>query len=124
MNVSSIKASSKSLRISTGEPRGKPSVESPFCWQSRNVLRRIRTRLEDSASALAIYVALTEISSEEIGASSFQVTQRTIAEHAGVSKRTVQTWLPELQRIGVIAIEKRGDHGDDRYTLLSAKTEP
>jgi hypothetical protein len=55
------------------EPRGKPSAEPPFCWQNRNVLRRIQTRLEDSASALAIYVALTEISSEERGASTFQV---------------------------------------------------
>ena len=106
------------------EPRANPSKEAPYCWQNRNLLRRIRTRLENSASALLVYVALSEIASEEKGASTFQATQRTIADRAGVSRRTVQTFLPELARIGVIRIEKRDDHGDDRYTLLTAIVEP
>ena len=61
--------------------------DSPFCWQAKEALRRIRDWFDESnnvASALAVYLALSEAESNKGAAGPFVATQSDIAKRAGV----------------------------------------
>jgi hypothetical protein len=98
--------------------RQNPRDEKPFLWQSRVVLQKIRTKLEEPATALCVYVALTELASQDC-AQTFQATHAAIAQHAGVSERTVFARLADLESIGVVNITRPRVRGAATYRLLS-----
>ena len=81
------------------------SPEPPFCWQSKEALRRIRDRFESGAnlaSVIAAYVALTEIASDE-QSGSFTKAGGYIAYRAGMARSTLEVVLPALRELGLIA---------------------
>lgn len=90
-------------------PRERNTKDSPFCWQHKIVLRRIRERFRDSnktAHAIAIYAGLTEIASDQ-QKQRFQVSVAAIAEKAGTSYKTTLGFLRELDLLGVVRIERQ-----------------
>ena len=98
----------------------------PFCWQEKQVLRFIRDCFDDTnsvASALAIYLSLTERASDE-QAETFDCRVREIAARAGVGYRTAMNVLPRLEALGIIAIRRNRiantkERAPSTYTLLS-----
>jgi hypothetical protein len=96
---------------------------APFCWQPKEAFRLIEETLEHPASAALVYVALTRIACNE-GAKKFSKPTGYIAKLAYLSRRTICTQLPELERIGLVNIERRplpGTKARDahRYTLVN-----
>ncbi len=85
----------------------RTTKDGPFCWQSKEALRRIRDWFDESnnvASALATYLALSEIESNTGTAGAFIATQSDIAKRAGVGQRTVRTILAGLQACQLLRI--------------------
>lgn len=110
--------------------RGTPKQEQPYSWVSKRATRRIRESgtVTSVNIALATYHALAEIASDE-GSPTFQASKPYIARKAGLatSYRSVATALYELQKIGLIAIERRKllnqkAHDVNRYTLCTVCT--
>jgi DNA-binding Lrp family transcriptional regulator len=90
-----------------------------FLWCDKAIMRRIRERLEDSASALCVYVALCEIASDE-AKEEFTATQAHIAAKAGLGVRTVAKRLQDLDGLGVITMCTPELKAPSRFTLLSS----
>lgn len=95
-----------------GKPRG-----TPFCWQGKNALRLICQQCDEVSSALATYLALTWISSDS-NSDTFTAAHGYIASRAGLSVRTVQARLADLQRIGLITVESPAMKAPCVYRLL------
>ncbi|MHC1763590.1 MAG: hypothetical protein AB9869_04680 [Verrucomicrobiia bacterium] len=99
-------------------PTPKPIA---WCWQDKASLRRIRDafdRTNDVCSALAVYLALTEISSDS-NAPEFQTTHAWIARMAGVSVSTVQRRIKVLVDIGLLEVKTPDLRAPSTYKLLS-----
>jgi hypothetical protein len=94
-----------------------------FCWQPKEAFWLIEENLSRPGPAALVYLALTRIASNEGGAS-FSKPIAYIAKLAWVGRRTVERQLPELERIGLVHLERRqipGTKANDvhRYTLAS-----
>jgi hypothetical protein len=87
--------------VTTRAPR-----DSPFCWQAKEALRRIRGWFDESnvASALAVYLALSEAESNAGAAGPFVATQSDIAKRAGVGQRTARTIFVGLQACQLLKV--------------------
>ncbi len=102
----------------------RDTKDGPFCWQSKAALRRIRDSFGDDESALcrtrSVYLALCEIASDK-GAAQFIVPKGLLAFRAGLAPRTVQRVFPDLEKAGVLTIERNatGLKASSRYTLLA-----
>ena len=87
----------------------RDTKDGPFCWQSKAALWRIRDSLGDDLSAAcrtrSVYLALCEIASDN-GAAQFIVPKGLLAFRAGLSPRTVQRVFPDLERAGVLTVER------------------
>lgn len=100
-----------------------PRQEAPFCWQAKAALRRIRAAFDRSgtvSSALLTYGALTEFSSDFVS-ETFSVTHADIVAKCGLSLRTVQQRLVELQEIGLIEITTPDYRAPSTFRLLSIR---
>ncbi|PYJ44066.1 MAG: hypothetical protein DME86_01220, partial [Verrucomicrobia bacterium] len=73
----------------------RTTKDGPFCWQSKEALRRIRDWFD---------LALSEIESNTGTAGAFIATQSDIAKRAGVGQRTVRTILTGLQACQLLRI--------------------
>jgi len=99
--------------------------DGPFCWQTKQVLRFIRDCFDTSnsvASALAVYLSLTERASDE-QSEQFDCMIRDIAGRAGVSYKTAANVLRRFGVLGLIAIQPNKIKGTQEnapstYTLL------
>lgn len=91
----------------------------PFCWQDKPTLRKIRELAPSPGSALAVYLALTEIASDK-ESDTFQTTHHYIGKVSGFSWRTVLERLKDLQRIGVIEVQTPRMKAPSTYRLLRA----
>jgi hypothetical protein len=104
----------------------RSTKDAPFCWQSKEALRCIRDWFDESnnvASALATYLALSEIESNTGSAGAFTVTQSEIAKRAGVGQRTVRTILLGLKACHLLKVSSNfydGGHfrAPSTYELL------
>jgi hypothetical protein len=104
--------------------------EPPYCWQSKDALRRIREYMQGRdqwqkvSSRLCLYLALCEMASNR-GNESFRVSQKALADLCGLSDRTQREILLDLQGAGVITASapKDGGQGQKTYTLLSFDSE-
>jgi hypothetical protein len=103
------------------KPRAK-SKRQPFCWQEKHVLRTIRDVFENepgpTSSAIAIYTALTELASD-YKSITFDTSQATIAQRAGLSVRTVRTVLSVFKKLGFVAIKRNQVDGLERQSSYS-----
>lgn len=75
--------------------------QEPFAWCSKIMLRRIREKAEEPASAVSCYLALCEIASDLNDASEFTATHQHIASKASLSRRTVVSRLHGLTPLSV-----------------------
>jgi hypothetical protein len=111
---------SKGGTMAEGNEHVRAISDSPFCWQSKVALRRIREAFDAEksvASALGVYFALTEIASD-MQAESFQTTHAYIAQKSGLSPRTVQDRLAGLAEIGLVEIKTPALKAPSTYRLL------
>lgn len=72
----------------------------------------------EAATALAVYVALTVMASENC-AETFTATREAIAEYSRLSIRTVASRLIDLETIGLITIRTPRVRGASTFRLLS-----
>jgi len=100
------------------EPRGKPNGSDPWCWQTKGAFRRIREMCMQYGTGIPVYVALTEVDSDHGGSGVVEITHKALAGLAGFSVRTVQERLKDLERIGVIKIERHDPKGACTYILI------
>jgi len=96
---------------------------APFVWLSKESLRRIEEGVEDSASAILVYLALCRIACNENSAA-FSKPIAYISQLASVSRRTVERRLEDLERLKLVLVDRRkieGTKANDlsRYTLTS-----
>lgn len=99
--------------------------DSPFCWQHKVALRKIRESFDAEkavASAIGVYNALTEIASDE-QMEIFTTTHAWIAQKSGLSPRTVHNRLTGLAEIGLVEISTPIMKAPSTYRLL-AVTQP
>jgi hypothetical protein len=97
--------------------------QAPFCWQHKAALRLIRESFDaDKAvsSALAVYLALTEIASDQ-ESETFTTTHAWIALMSGLSPRTVQDRLNRLSEIGLLEVSTPALKSPSKYKLLPAQ---
>lgn len=106
--------------------------DGPWAWQEKNMLRLIRDRFAEvngAAAALVVYLALTELASDE-QAETFIATKAKIASRAGLSYRKTADTLKALEAIGVVYIEAQKAakahnaqiKAPNRYTLTTIGT--
>lgn len=86
--------------------------QAPFCWQHTAALARLRAhysgeRLERRATALAIYMALTELASQQRTPNRAEAFIGAIADLAGVSETTVRRYLRDFSALGMVAVTRR-----------------
>jgi hypothetical protein len=100
--------------------------DKPFVWQSKAGMKTIADVFDnDIASARSVYVALTEIASDE-GSETFTRPIRQIADRAGVAYRTAATILNRLESLKVIAVERgvvegTKERAPSTFTMLGNK---
>lgn len=80
-------------------------------------MRRIREQCEDPASAIGVYVALTVVASDA-ESEEFTTTHQWLAALSGFSPRTIRNRLPDLARLGVVAINTPPLRAPSTYRLL------
>ena len=101
-------------------------LEPPFCWQSKEALRRIREHLDGDSLlpfALGAYVALTENASDK-RAEEFTTLQSHLCRLAGgFSTKTLQRVLPILREIGVIDYTTPRLRGPITFRLVPVATD-
>lgn len=99
-----------------------------WCWQEKAALDVLRAyydgeRLKQRSTALAIYLILTEIASNQRTPEQAEATHRAIWEMTGTSASTVKRYLGEFETLGLVAVERRKIAGDislpNVYALLS-----
>lgn len=88
----------------------------PFCYQTHEALDAIRdsNRFRGSmlATALAVYLVLTEAANRIGGADAregFIATRPQIAELAGISVDTLDRYVADLVKVGLVEVERRRD---------------
>lgn len=97
--------------------------DGPFGWFSKAALNFIQEATGEgegvTQNARSVYLALCELASDN-GTERFTASKALIAFRAGMSVRTVQRVLPDLQRAGVVSIEHNalGRGTVSAYTLL------
>ena len=103
----------------------RSTKDGPFCWQNKNILRSIRDYFDATnnvSSALAVYVALTEIASDN-QSEVFDRRIGDIATRAGVSYKTASKVLHRLESLSIIAITRHkvcgmNENAPSTYRLL------
>ena len=91
-----------------------------FCWQDKRALDTIRARLDGQtlqSAALMVYVALTEIASDE-QSQVFTASQRWIALKSCTSAATVKRVLPHLEASGMVHIRGFALKAPCEFSLL------
>ena len=113
----------KNLRVQDAKghaPALREIKAAPFCWQHKAALRLIRDSFDAEktvASAIGVYVALTEIASDAIS-ESFTTTHGWIAQKSGLSPRTVEARLPGLVQVCLVRISTPALKCPSTYQLL------
>jgi len=70
--------------------------------------------------AIAVYQAVTEIANEHRRAVEFEAARKDVAELAGVSVKTVDRCVKELEAIGLVEVTRRAEDGlPNLWTLLT-----
>lgn len=101
----------------TLELRGKPKDNGQWLWLSKAGMDMIQRKTTKPGTALLVYVALSRLASDH-RADTFTVSHACIAGLTGLSARTVQRQLDELQREGLIDVETPALRAPCTYRLL------
>ncbi|NQV14693.1 winged helix-turn-helix domain-containing protein [bacterium] len=102
--------------------------QTPFSWQEKEVLRCIRMHLDESSllnSALALYLVLTEIASNQ-QTEKFPASYAKIAQMTGISRRSAIRIMREFEILGIVNVKRRKEGNrnlNSVYTLLSGDSQ-
>lgn len=98
-----------------------------WCWQDKESIRLIRRHWQNSppeattlASALGIYLVLSELASNSNSLAEFSAPRRRIAELVGVSERTLLRYIRAFEALGLVRVEERRVPGDESVQLPNA----
>ena len=100
----------------------RSTKDGPWCWQAKAAFKRILDYTGDdegaTSRARSVYVALSEIASDQ-ASETFVVNKALIGYRAGLSTRTVQRALRDLERASVVIIRRNteGIKTASSYTL-------
>jgi hypothetical protein len=89
---------------------------APFCYQTHAALDALRSTFTGNrlATALAIYVCLTEAANRAGGSSArdgFTATRKDVADAAGVSPDTLDRYVAEMETAGLLRRDRRRVEG-------------
>jgi hypothetical protein len=84
----------------------------------KSILRRIRERIEDYGSAVAVYAALAIVASDS-QSEKFTTTHAWLSQLSGFSVGTVKARLADLQRVGAISVRTTAMKAPSTYQLLA-----
>lgn len=96
----------------------KDGRTAPFIWASVAALQHLREEWGEGAGVRpavgrSVYYALCELGNEDrarttvnVGSGQFRTSRKRICEQAGVSDKPVDKALRELERIGLVSIER------------------
>lgn len=104
----------------------RDSRRAPFCWQDLQALALIRDHFEGRqvTTAIAVYVAMTEIANEQRD-DTFTASRAYIAEKAGSSVRTVDDYADGLIECGLLEkTERRTDRTKSLTNVWSLVSPP
>jgi hypothetical protein len=113
----------------------KDRRKAPFIWASIAALDHLRANWSDDAGARpaigrSVYYALCELANEDHAreqihenSGRFRTSRKRIVEQAGVSDKPIDKALRELERIGLLHVERTESEGSrpgaiSSYTLL------
>jgi hypothetical protein len=109
------------------EPRGNPTTERPYCWQSKAALRIIRASFGDDRRLpylMSAYMALGWIASDE-GRPTFTKSVSEILSKAGGSDRMLRWSLGQLECLRLLHVRhnfiSKNCYAPSTYTLLSVR---
>ena len=103
--------------------------DGPWCWLSKITLTQILAATGETNGAVcngrSVYLALCELASDA-GTERFTATKSLIGYRAGLSIRTVQRVLADLERAGVVEIGRNatGIRTASSYTLKKTNASP
>lgn len=85
----------------------KSGRRTPFVWMEPEALDALRPVFEGRRLPIArsIYVALCEMVAENGGA--FEATRHEVAERAGVTRKALDDYVPDLEAAGVVGVVRR-----------------
>ena len=100
-------------------------ADSPFCWQSKQLLRVIREAFDETTyldQALAVYLTHAELASDE-QAATYTATRRKISMRSGVGITRVRVINAKLRALKLLdweqnKIEGTSELSANTYTLL------
>lgn len=95
----------------------------PFCWQPKEALRKIEQNVDQPATAMLVYLALTRIASDEESVR-FVKPINYIAKLAAVGRRTVERRLADLERLELLSIERGHPGSVHVYGLRTLSRNP
>lgn len=100
-----------------------PREAGPYCWQSKAALRRLLDDQECAfhGSRLAIYCALTFLSSNGGGSPTFVASRAAIVRASGQGLRTVRRALVDLQDRGLIHVRRQFKPGAGKPEELASE---
>lgn len=93
--------------------------ESPFCWQSKEALRKIRESIDrrNLSGCICTYTALTEIASDR-SQDELMIYLFDVARYSGLSEKTCAKHLRLLKGIGLVEIVPQERTSDGKYTRM------
>jgi len=114
----------------TPPPESRPierdmTRDKPWAWFQKAALNKIRSQCDDAKSAIAVYLALCEIASDE-QSNNFRASMDKIAAKCCLSRRTVFSKLNELEFNGLVEIHRSATNENFKmpsaYILLRCET--
>jgi hypothetical protein len=89
---------------------------TPFCYQTHDALDVLRATFDGNrrATALAIYLCLTEAANRSGGAAArdgFTAARKEVADAAGVSADTLDRYVAEMEAAGILRRDRRRVEG-------------
>jgi hypothetical protein len=122
-----MSSESKPHKEAEVKARELPKLEAPFLWQSKQAFERIkRAKLRNPATAILVYVALTHEASDAWerlldNQETFTAEIATIAAHCCLGYRTVIAHLKDLEKAGVVHIQRSEHRIPHTYTLCTTR---
>lgn len=97
------------------------SSSKGWLWQEKAALRLIGEHYCGAKllAARSVYIALTEIASDQHTQTKARAACSYIGSRAGVSEGTARRYLHELAALGIVAIEANGNRAFNTYHLLA-----
>lgn len=87
-----------------------------FGWYEKGAMEKIETLpFKQQAGCKLIYIAICSFSAKQKNTANIECYKFDIARFASVSEKTVQRYLPELERLGIISVPPQDRLSSGKY---------